>query len=67
MWVRGVGGVLLIVLGAVWVAQGTGAVHGSMMSGHSQYAALGALVILAGVALLGWAWRVRAGRSRGGH
>ncbi|MEY9837864.1 hypothetical protein [Streptacidiphilus sp. EB103A] len=67
MWVRGVGGVLLIVLGAVWVAQGTGAVHGSMMSGHSQYAALGALVILAGVALLGWAWRVRAGRSRDGR
>jgi hypothetical protein len=64
MWVRGVIGVVLVVIGGVWVAQGTGAMSGSStMSGHGQYALLGAVVILIGLALLGWAWRLR---GRGG-
>jgi hypothetical protein len=62
MWMRGVIGVVLVAIGGLWIAQGTGAVHGSMMSGHGQYAVLGVLVVLVGVALLGWAWR---GRRRG--
>ncbi|MHA6763417.1 hypothetical protein [Streptacidiphilus sp. PAMC 29251] len=63
MWVRGVIGVVLVAIGGLWVAQGTGAMRGSMMSGHGQYALLGAVAILAGLALLGWAWRLR---GRGG-
>jgi len=63
MWVRGVIGVVLVLIGGVWVAQGTGAMSGSMMSGHGQYALLGAVAILVGLALLGWAWRLR---GRGG-
>jgi hypothetical protein len=63
MWVRGVIGVVLVAIGGVWVAQGSGAMHGSMMSGHSQYALLGVVVIAAGLALIGWAWRLR---GRGG-
>ena len=59
MWVRGIIGVVLCLLGAVWVAQGTGAMHGSGMSGHRQYAVLGAVVIVLGLALLTWANRVR--------
>jgi len=33
-----------------------------MMSGHSQYAALGVVVVLLGLALIGWAWRIRENR-----
>jgi K+-transporting ATPase A subunit len=59
MLVRGIGGIVLVVLGAVWIAQGTGAMSGSAMSGHAQYAALGALVALIGLFLLVRAWQAR--------
>jgi hypothetical protein len=59
MLVRGIGGIVLLVLGAVWIAQGTGAMSGSAMSGHGQYALLGVVVALIGLFLLVQAWRVR--------
>jgi hypothetical protein len=65
MWVRGVVGVLFILVGAIWIAQGTNLLGGSMMSGHGQYAVLGAIVALVGVALLVWAWRKRGSRGNG--
>jgi protein-S-isoprenylcysteine O-methyltransferase Ste14 len=57
--VRGVIGIVLCLLGGLWIAQGTNVVKGSGMSGHSQYAVLGAVVVLIGVGLLVWAWRNR--------
>lgn len=63
MWWRAILGVVLCAVGAVWIAQGSGAVHGSMMTGHSQYAGLGALLVVIGVGLLVWAWMVRRGRT----
>jgi asparagine N-glycosylation enzyme membrane subunit Stt3 len=62
--VRGISGIVLVVLGAVWIAQGSGAMSGSGMSGHAQYAVLGVVVVLIGLFLLMRAWRLRA--SRGG-
>lgn len=62
MWVRGVLGLVLVVVGGVWIAQGSGAMHGSAMSGHSQYAALGVVVLLLGVGLIAWAFRIKEGR-----
>ena len=59
MVVRGVGGIILVVLGAVWIAQGVGAMNGSAMSGHGQYAVLGVVVVLIGLFLLLRAWRAR--------
>ncbi|MFI6463787.1 hypothetical protein [Streptomyces sp. NPDC050528] len=59
MLVRGIGGIILVVLGAVWIAQGAGAMSGSAMSGHGQYAVLGVVVALIGLFLLVRAWRVR--------
>ncbi|WP_329136688.1 hypothetical protein OG552_25420 [Streptomyces sp. NBC_01476] len=59
MVIRAIGGVVLVVLGAVWIAQGSGAMGGSSMSGHGQYAVLGAVVALVGLWLLVLAWRVR--------
>jgi hypothetical protein len=60
MWIRGAVGVVLIVIGGVWIAQGSGKMHGSTMTGHSQYTGLGVVVALVGLGLLGWAWRLRS-------
>jgi protein-S-isoprenylcysteine O-methyltransferase Ste14 len=62
MWARGIAGVVLCLIGAVWIAQGTDALHGSGMSGHGQWAVIGVLFVLIGLALLTWAWRIRRSR-----
>ena len=59
MWVRGSAGVILCALGALWIAQGSGAMHGSGMSGHGQFALLGVVVLIVGLALLIWAVLIR--------
>jgi protein-S-isoprenylcysteine O-methyltransferase Ste14 len=59
MWIRGALGVVLLVVGAVWILQGVGLLQGSAMSGHGQYAALGVGAAIVGAALLLWAARVR--------
>lgn len=59
LWVRGVLGIVLIVIGGVWIAQGSGKMHGSAMTGHSQYTGLGVVVVVVGLGLLVWAWRLR--------
>jgi hypothetical protein len=59
MWVRAIVGLVLSLVGIVWILQGTNVVHGSSMSGRGGYAVLGVVVLLIGVALLTWAWRVR--------
>jgi hypothetical protein len=64
VWSRGIVGIVLCVVGAVWIAQGTGAIHGSGMSGHGQYAVLGVVVVVIGLALLAWARNVRRSRPR---
>jgi hypothetical protein len=64
MWTRAVVGVLLTLVGALWIGQGVGAIHGSGMTGHGQYAVLGAIVAAVGVLLLAWAGRLWAARRR---
>jgi hypothetical protein len=44
----------------VWIAQGTDVLHGSGMSGQGQWAVIGVVVLLIGLALLAWAWRIRS-------
>ena len=63
VWIRGVVGVGLCLVGIVFILQGTNVIHGSGMSGHGGYAGLGGVLVVAGVALLGWAWRARSGRT----
>lgn len=59
MWSRGVIGVVLCLVGLVWIGQGTNMVHGSGMSGHGVWAIIGVVALVAGVAALAWAWRIR--------
>jgi uncharacterized membrane protein HdeD (DUF308 family) len=59
MWVRGIVGLVLSLTGILWILQGTNVVHGSGMSGHNLYTVLGVVVLLVGVSLLRWAWRIR--------
>lgn len=51
-----VAGVLLILLGALWILQGANIVGGSVMSGQSQWLYIGIAVAAVGAALL---WFVR--------
>ncbi|MHB8469618.1 MAG: hypothetical protein ACYDCH_07685 [Gaiellaceae bacterium] len=59
----GILGVLAALVGAVFIGQGTNVIHGSSMSGHGSYAALGVVLLAIGLGLIVWAWRLR-GRRR---
>lgn len=45
-------GVVLCLVGAVWVAQGVGWLGGSFMSGSAVWAVIGAVAILFGATLI---------------
>lgn len=59
MRTRAIIGVILCLVGVVWILQGANVLHGSGMSGHGGYAVLGAVVFVLGALLLGAAWRRR--------
>jgi uncharacterized integral membrane protein len=50
-WMSLVFGVILVLLGAVWILQGAGVLGGSFMSGHAQWAVIGAILAVAGAGL----------------
>jgi hypothetical protein len=52
-------GVLLVLVGLVWILQGINVLLGSMMSGRIQYAVLGLVVAVIGGGLLVYANRRR--------
>jgi protein-S-isoprenylcysteine O-methyltransferase Ste14 len=52
-------GVLLVLLGCVWILQGMNVLLGSAMSGQSQWAMRGGILVFAGIAGLVWANRKR--------
>jgi protein-S-isoprenylcysteine O-methyltransferase Ste14 len=56
-------GVLAVLTGVVFVGQGVNLIHGSSMSGHGGYAGLGAVLLVIGLGLILWAWRVRGPRA----
>jgi hypothetical protein len=51
-WIRAAGGVLLTLVGLLWLLQGVNVIGGSGMSGQAQYAVLGIIVALIGIWLL---------------
>ena len=48
-------GLILLLLGVLWLFQGIGAVGGSFMTGQTEWIVIGALTALAGAALMMWA------------
>lgn len=54
-------GVVIALVGAVFLGQGTGAIHGSTMTGESLWAVIGGVMLVLGLALLAWTWRRRGG------
>jgi uncharacterized membrane protein YidH (DUF202 family) len=55
MWSRGIAGVVLGVVGIVFILQGTNVMHGSGMSAHGQWTVVGVVLIVLGLASLAWA------------
>jgi membrane protein implicated in regulation of membrane protease activity len=62
IWPR-IAGVVLFVVGVIWIGQGIGAIHGSFMTGQPVWAALGGVAVIAGAALMAWAAAMRRRRS----
>jgi hypothetical protein len=61
MWSRAALGVGLCLVGGVFFGQGIGVIHGSVMTGETQWAVIGAVMFAAGLALLLWARRLARG------
>ena len=53
---RRVVGALLCLTGVVWIGQGANLIQGSSMTGSTFWAVMGAVCVVAGLALLGWPW-----------
>jgi hypothetical protein len=57
-----VAGVVLVILGGVWLVQGAGVLKGSFMTGQPFWAWMGALAALLGVAALARGFGRQPGR-----
>jgi len=55
-WAKLVGGIVLVMVGVVWMRQGLNVIQGSMMSAQATFVVVGLVVALAGAWLL---WTVR--------
>ena len=56
---RLIGGGILVATGLVWLAQGTGLLPGSFMTGDPFWAWLGTAAVVVGVGLIVWVLRDR--------
>ena len=56
-WLKIIGGIILILLGLLWIGQGTNLLPGSVMSGQVMWIVIGAIVGVLG------AWLVWSGAS----
>ena len=52
-------GVLLLLLGSIWLLQGINVLPGSFMSGQTRWALRGGILIVAGIVGIFWANRQR--------
>jgi hypothetical protein len=60
MWLRLVGGILIGLLGLVWLGQGLNLIKGSFMTGQIQWAIVGAVLVLIAAWLIYGAVRAKA-------
>jgi len=63
-WVRLVVGIVLGLLGLVWVGQGLNLIKGSMMTGQPQWAVIGVVLIFVAAWLLWGVFRARGVTAR---
>ena len=59
-WLKGIVGVVCLLLGLVWIGQGTNILPGSFMSGQSMWAIIGLVLVIVGAWLLWSLARARA-------
>jgi hypothetical protein len=52
-WVRVAIGVVMVVVGGVWIGQGAGWIHGSFMTGDALWLVIGLVVAILGLWLIG--------------
>ena len=50
-------GVLMVLMGGVWILQGINILPGSFMTGQMQWAVYGCILALAGIGVIVWARR----------
>ncbi len=62
MWLKGIVGVVCVLLGLVWTGQGAGILPGSVMSGQVMWAIIGVVLLIVGAWLL---WSVARARTAG--
>ncbi len=53
-------GIILILLGGLWIAQGSNMMPNTVMSGQSQWLYAGIVVLIVGAGVLWWTLRRRA-------
>ncbi len=53
-------GIIAVLVGLLWVLQGSNVIGGSVMSGKSMWLWVGAVVAIAGLVLAAWSWLRRA-------
>jgi hypothetical protein len=51
-WVGRIVGVVLVLIGGLWILQGLNLVGGSFMTGSALWLVIGVVVVIAGLALL---------------
>lgn len=54
MTARRIVGVILVLMGGIWFFQGIGVIGGSFMTNNSTWVLIGAVVAIAGIALIAW-------------
>ena len=59
MWMRYAIGILFVAVGAVWIGQGAGWIHGSFMTGEAVWLVIGVAVAAVGIWLLAGTMRRR--------
>ncbi|MEV8506061.1 hypothetical protein AB0368_14685 [Actinoplanes sp. NPDC051475] len=63
-WLWLTGGMLALVIGVLWTAQGLDLVHGSIMSGVTAFAVVGPVLAVVGLGLIVTGVRVRSRYKR---
>ena len=52
-----IAGVVMVLMGGVWILQGINVLPGSFMTGQMQWAVYGCVLALAGIGVIVWARR----------